>query len=178
MKTDQVAAWLGSFMDIELMLIDDAAVALTTINTTPAACTVGFSQVDTGLIIDGDGATDVRCEIVTVGGVVDKQLPGRAVVAAARAIERLGIPAQPGVLLEGALDDLGTTARHGWLREPELFDRGTPLYREPDRLTLLLELVALTDDEYTIARDQGLDVLTRRLRRRGTNTTEWNREAE
>ena len=105
MKTDQVAAWLGSFMDIELMLIDDAAVALTTINTTPAACTVGFSQVDTGLVIDGDGATDVRCEIVTVGGVVDKQLPGRAVVAAARAIERLGIPAQPGVLLEGALDD-------------------------------------------------------------------------
>ena len=73
MKTDQVAAWLGSFMDIELMLIDDAAVALTTINTTPAACTVGFSQVDTGLVIDGDGATDVRCEIVTVGGVVDKQ---------------------------------------------------------------------------------------------------------
>ena len=115
---------------------------------------------------------------VREGGVVDKQLPGRAVVAAARAIERLGIPAQPGVLLEGALDDLGTTARHGWLREPELFDRGTPLYREPDRLTLLLELVALTDDEYTIARDQGLDVLTRRLRRRGTNTTEWNRAAE
>ena len=110
MKTDQVAAWLGSFMDIGLMLIDDAAVALTTINSTPAACTVGFSQVDTGLVIDGDGATDVRCEIVTVGGVVDKQLPGRAVVAAARAIERLGIPAQPGVLLEGALDELGTTA--------------------------------------------------------------------
>ena len=53
-------------MDIELMLIDDAAVALTTINSTPAACTVGFSQVDTGLVIDGDGATDVRLSLIHI----------------------------------------------------------------------------------------------------------------
>ena len=98
-------------------------------------------------------------------------------MAAAREIETLGVPAQPGVLLEGVLDGLGADVRHGWLREPELFDRGTPLNREPGQLTLLLELVGLTDEEFDIARDQGLDVLSRRLRRRGTDVGQWNRGA-
>ena len=71
MTADQIAAWLGSFMDIELTLIDASAVALTSINDRPAACTVGFSQVDTGLSLDDDPATAVRCEIVAAG-VVDK----------------------------------------------------------------------------------------------------------
>lgn len=176
MTADQIAAWLGSFMDIELTLIDASAVALTSINDRPAACTVGFSQVDTGLSLDDDPTTAVRCEIVAAG-VVDKHTLGRAVVAAAREIETLGVPAQPGVLLEGVLDGLGADVRHGWLREPELFDRGTPLNREPGQLTLLLELVGLTDEEFDIAREQGLDVLSRRLRRRGTDVGQWNRGA-
>ena len=57
MTADQIAAWLGSFMDIELTLIDASAVALTSINGRPAACTVGFSQVDTGLSLDDDPAS-------------------------------------------------------------------------------------------------------------------------
>ena len=66
--------------------------------------------------------------------------------------------------------------RHGLLREPEVFAQGTPLVREPGRITLLLELIALTDEEFGIASEQGYPVLERRLRRRGVDVKDWCRE--
>lgn len=49
--------------------------------------------------------------------------------------------------------------------------------REPGRLTLLLELVLLTDDEFAIASEQGGAVLERRMRRRGAAMADWHRDA-
>ena len=43
-------------------------------------------------------------------------------------------------------------------------------------MTLLLELVLLTDDEYGIVSEQGPDVLERRLRRRRTDLGDWARD--
>ncbi|OEY27027.1 suppressor of fused domain protein [Corynebacterium sp. Marseille-P4321] len=179
MNGDQIAAWLNSVTPIELVLIDGLPVATSTHQGRPLAATVGFSTVDTGLSLAEDGGTSVRSELVTRGGV-DKQLLGHAVNAAAHLVQTLGVPAQPGVLLEDLLDRVelpeGITVRHGWLREPELFDEGTPLVREPGQLTLLLELVCLTDEEFAIARDQGVETCSRRLRRRGTDVGDWRRE--
>lgn len=181
MNGDEVAAWLNSVAPIELSLIDGLPVATSTLEGEPLAMTVGFSAVDTGLALEEDGGTSVRCEIVGRAGV-DKQLLGRVVLEAAHLVQALGVPAQPGVLLEGLADRVelpeGITVRHGWLREPELFAQGTPLVREPGQLTLLLELVLLTDEEYAIAAEQGVEACSRRLRRRGTDTGDWRREAE
>ena len=175
MTGDEVAAWLGSiFPGMELLLIDGAVVALSSLHNTPVAVTAGFSAVDTGLVVEADGETEVRCEIV-LHADVDKQLLGQVVVEAAGLLQRLGVPAQPGVLLEGLLEHRGLAVRHGLLREPELFAQGTPLYREPGRITLLLELIALTDDEFEIASEQGYPALATRLRRRGTNVADWSR---
>lgn len=93
-----------------------------------------------------------------------------------------GIPGQPGTALPGLVNDPALTVRHGLLREPQIFDRGTPLVNEPAtdgeaaRMTLLLELVLLTDDEYEIAAEQGIDVLERRLRRRQASLGDWGRD--
>ena len=129
--------------------------------------------------MEADPSVAVRCEVVGRGSV-DKLLLARAVVEAARMVETLGVPAQPGVLLEGLLDRIelpeGVTVRHGLLREPELFAQGTPLYREPGQLTLLLELVCLTDEEFAIASEQSVESCLRRLRRRGTDLGDWCRE--
>lgn len=56
------------------------------------------------------------------------------------------------------------------------FSIGTPLYREPGQLTLLLELVVLTEEEYQIASEQGVDALATRLRRRGVDVSDWCRQ--
>ena len=179
MTGDEAAAWLASvFDDLRLSLHDATPIASATLNGRPVAVTVGFSSVDSGLVMDADPSTSVRCELVCAAEQPAEVLEA-AVVAAARELEMLGIPAQPGVVLEGLLDRVETaqitSVRQGYLREPQLFERGTPTYSEPGQLTLLLELVALTDEEYAIASEQGDYVLERRLRRRGVKLGDWHR---
>ncbi len=182
MTGDEAVAWLASlFPGLSLSLIDAIPVASATHDGRPLAATVGFSAVDSGLVTEEAPATEVRCELVCTADQPAFVL-GTAVVAAGRELESLGVPAQPGVLLEGLFDRLDIagepTVRHGYLREPHLFERGTPTYSEPGRVTLLLELVALTDEEFGIAREQGAFVLERRLRRRGVNVGDWCRETD
>ena len=173
MTGDEVVAWIDSlFPGVRLTLFDGLPVATSKHNGVPVAVTAGFSNVDSGLRLDGDEATHVRCELA-VRGNVDPFTLSSTVVRAAREIAALGIPAQPGVLLEGLA---AGKVRHGWLREPLLFDAGTPHLTEPGQITLLLELVLLTDDEFSIASEQGPDVLQRRLRRRGVDVTDWYRD--
>ncbi|WP_254048677.1 MULTISPECIES: hypothetical protein [Corynebacterium] len=180
MRPNQAAEWLGSLLPPEPMLIDAPPAPFPALAAEGIAATCGFSEVDTGLALESETGTDVRCEMVVHAGV-DKQLLGAALGAAATMLLELGVPAQPGVLLEHLLDrvDLpeGVSVRHGWLREPRLFEQGTPLVREPGRLTLLLELVLLTDDEFAIASEQGGAVLERRMRRRGAAMADWHRDA-
>lgn len=182
MTGDEAAAWLASlFADLSLSLHDGIPTASATHDGRPVAVTVGFNSVDSGLVMDADPATAVRCEIVCSA---DQPAPvlEAAVVAAARELEMLGLPAQPGVALEGLFDRVETaqvkSVRHGYLREPQLFERGTPTYSEPGQLTLLLELVALTDEEFQIAAEQGPYVLERRLRRRGVRLGDWHRSRD
>lgn len=175
MTGDALAEWLaGLFPGMSLSLIDARAVAFAPFNGAHLAVTVGFSGTDTGLVLEGEASVSVRCELVAVADAPQDVL-GAAVVAATRELERLGVPAQPGVLLEGVLADAPGVVRHGLLREPEVFAQGTPLVREDDQLTLLLELVALTDDEFSICAEQGYGVLERRLRRRGVDLRDWAR---
>lgn len=180
MTPDEAFAWLGAvFPSLERSRIDARPYAISVLNGSPVAVTTGFSGVDTGLVMRDDQATEIRCEIVCRADAPPHVL-GAAVVAATREIEALGVPAQPGVLLEGLLDRIelpgGATVRHGLLREPELFQQGTPIFNQPGRMTLLLELVALTDDEFSIASERGYPVLETRLRRRGARVTDWSRE--
>ncbi|MDY5785259.1 MULTISPECIES: suppressor of fused domain protein [unclassified Corynebacterium] len=179
MTGDEVVAWLASiFPGVSLTLIDATPVAHATHNGRPLAVTAGFSSVDSGLVTDDGAATSVRCEIVCTADT-SLDVLGSAVVATARELERLAVPAQPGVLLEGVLEGIGapeeTTVRHAYLREPQLFAQGTPMYTEPGQLTLLLELVGLTDDEFAVGSEQGAAVLDRRLRRRGVDLADWAR---
>ncbi|WP_288857612.1 hypothetical protein [uncultured Corynebacterium sp.] len=176
MTGDELVAWLASvFPGMQLSLIDARAAATAELNGANVAVTAGFSGTDLGLVLADDDATKVVCEVMAVGDV-EKQVLAEAVVDATRELERLGVPGQPGVLLEGLLADAPGTVRHGLLREPEVFAQGTPLVREPGRITLLLELIALTDEEFGIASEQGYPVLERRLRRRGVDAKDWCRE--
>ena len=176
MTGDEVAAWLaGIFPDLRLSLNDARPYATATLGGLPVAVTVGFSSVDTGLVMQDDANTQVRCEIVCRADAQPQEV-AEVVVAATRMIESLGVPAQPGTLLENLLPS--NHVRHGYLREPELFERGTPLFNEPGRMTLLLELILLTDDERDVLRERGYSGLATRLRRRGVRVGDWQRDAD
>lgn len=173
MTGDDLAAWVDSlFPGMTFAQLGDATVATSTHAGAPVACTLGFSALDTGLRLEAEPDVRVGCEMA-VRGDVDKLTLSSTLLRAADELAALGAPVQPGVLLEGIAYG---KARHGWLREPQFFERGTPHLREEGLLVLLIELVLLTDDEFEIARNQGTDVLQRRLRRRGTDLADWMRD--
>lgn len=174
MAPEERLAWLeGILGPLDVVDVGGYSVGLATV--VPAAMSVGFSDVDSGLVA---GDVDVRCEIIcaAAGAGAGVQQRGMAVVGTWNTLVGQRIPAQPGTLLPGLVDDPALTVHHGYLREPRIFDRGTPMVTEPDRMTLLLELVLLTDEEYGIAAEQGLEVLERRLRRRRMDLGDWGRD--
>jgi len=179
-------AWLTDVLGpMDLLNVNGMTVGVAPV--LPAAVTVGFSEIDSGLVVDdpdadSTGLTEVRCEIICAADGATPQQRVMAVAGAWNTLVNAGIPGQPGTALPGLVNDPALTVHHGLLREPEIFDRGTPLVNEPAtddapaRMTLLLELVLLTDDEYELAEEQSLEVLERRLRRRQTSLGDWARE--
>ena len=186
MTPAETHAWLTDVLGLmDLLNVNGMTVGVAPV--LPAAVTVGFSEIDSGLVVDDPdadsaGLTEVRCEIICTADGATPQQRVMAVAGAWNTLVNAGIPGQPGTALPGLVNDPALTVHHGLLREPEIFDRGTPLVNEPAtddapaRMTLLLELVLLTDDEYELAEEQGLEVLERRLRRRQTSLGDWARE--
>ena len=193
MTPQETHAWLADVCG-PMDLLDVNGMTIGVAPVLPAAVSVGFSQIDSGLVVDdpaagtpdaGDGpttVTEVRCEIICAAEGATPQQRVMAVAGAWNTLVNAGIPGQPGTALPGLVDDPALSVHHGLLREPQIFDRGTPLVIEPPtddapaRMALLLELVLLTDDEYEIASEQGIDVLERRLHRRQTNIEDWARD--
>ena len=186
MTPAETHAWLTDVLGpMDLLNVNGMTIGVAPV--LPAAVTVGFSAIDSGLVVDdpdadSTGLTEVRCEIICAADGATPQQRVMAVAGAWNTLVNAGIPGQPGTALPGLVNDPALTVHHGLLREPEIFDRGTPLVNEPAtdntpaRMTLLLELVLLTDDEYELAEEQGLEVLERRLRRRQTSLGDWARE--
>lgn len=186
MTPAETHAWLTDVLGpMDLLNVNGMTVGVAPV--LPAAVTVGFSEIDSGLVVDdpdadSTGLTEVRCEIICAADGATPQQRVMAVAGAWNTLVNAGIPGQPGTALPGLVNDPALTVHHGLLREPEIFDRGTPLVNEPAthdapaRMTLLLELVLLTDDEYELAEEQGLEVLERRLRRRQTSLGDWARD--
>lgn len=187
MRPEETHAWLTDVLGpLDLLNVNGMTIGAATV--IPSAVTVGFSEIDSGLVVDepgaaaGAGPTEVRCEIICAAEGASLEQRVMAVAGAWNTLVTAGIPGQPGTALPGLVNDPALTVHHGLLREPEIFDRGTPLVNEPAtddspaRMTLLLELVLLTDDEYEIAAEQGIDVLERRLRRRQTSIGDWGRD--
>lgn len=190
MTPTETYAWLTDVLGpMDLLNVNGMTIGVAP--ALPAAVSVGFSRIDSGLVVDdheADGTrvapvTEVRCEIICAAGGATPQQRVMAVAGAWNTLVNAGIPGQPGTALPGLVNDPVLTVHHGLLREPQIFDCGTPLVNEPAtddgapaRMTLLLELVLLTDDEYEVASEQGIEVLERRLYRRQTRIGDWGRD--
>ncbi|MDK4232828.1 hypothetical protein QPX36_06325 [Corynebacterium accolens] len=172
--------WLSEVIPapLEFRYVDGRRLGLATLaDAQSLALTTTFNDVDTGLRSDAEGL-DVRCELVTVARVGQPEVAA-AVGAAAAKLEKAGglLPAQPGVLLPSLLDLPGEpTVHHGLLIAPYLWGGQTPQYREDDRLTLVLQLVMLTDAEYAFGVEEGVGKLQEAVAEQGIDLLDWSRE--
>lgn len=144
------------------------------------AVTCGFADVDTGLAHAEQGI-DVRCELLTVARTGQPEVAAAVSAAAALLKQAAGLlPAQPGLLLPKlfAEDDerfAHLSVRHGMLIAPYLWGGQTPQLVEKERLTLVCQLLMLSDAEYAYAVEEGVPALQQAVAEQGIDLLDWKR---
>lgn len=183
----ETAFWLSEIVPAELGFrqVGEFTLATALLDDGRAlAATCDFGGVDTGLALEADAETAVRCELMCTAPASEAEAAA-VVLAAAEQLASVGgmVPAQPGIMLPGLarrarLDetDATYTVAHGLLIAPRLWGDSTPHVTEDGRMTLMLEVVLLTDEEHGIGVDQGVDKLLRRLTRRAADFEDWRRD--
>ncbi|CAB0982534.1 hypothetical protein FRC0493_00235 [Corynebacterium diphtheriae] len=183
MNFDETAVWLDGVFPGELTIHSAPAesfrVGTVDLGDDMLATTLDFARVDTGLEA---GGRDVRSEIFTVAhaGVGTEKF-----VELLRALGTLlydasgSLPAQPGQLVPAVgiepFDDTDITVRHGLFVVPYVWGGEVPQCDEPDRLTVMLQLVMLTQEEFDYAVTYGIPELQSEIARSGIDLLDWSR---
>lgn len=180
---DETLAWYTALFPGEPRLStptdEGGVITLATFDAGPeeVVASVGMAALDTGFETAGQ---DVRVEVFTV------TRPGadwglKVVDAVSRIIKDVGpeIPAQPGTPLPDLADIAvlpeAVTARHGLFVAPFVWGGQVPNLPRPTYLTLMLQLIMLTDSEWEIFRDQGIEALQVALADGEVNLQDWQR---
>ena len=144
------------------------------------ACTADAARYSTGLT-SPDGM-DVRAELLAVGLARPGEM-GQLVAAATTMLseEGSGRLAQPGTFLPGlgAMVNPAFTTKHGLLVVPYIWPKGVPTVTEhpdlttadgqpvnpthPGRMTLIAQIIMLTEQEFLHGMTHGIDSLQTRL---------------
>lgn len=156
------------------------------------ACTADAAQYSTGLT-SPDGM-DVRAELLAVGLARPGEM-GQLVAAAATMLseEGSGRLAQPGTFLPGlgAMVNPAFTTKHGLLVVPYIWPKGVPTVTEhpdlttadgqpvnpthPGRMTLIAQIIMLTEQEFLHGMTHGIDSLQTRLAEGGADLRDLRR---
>ena len=177
MNRDDTLHWINGLIPGEPAVSGDTA-TVDLGDGQVVAVTLGFADVDTGLVAVEEGI-DVRSELIVVA---------RADAAALTAVLRAGVekltaaggilPAQPGTMIPRLAELAGledVTVAHGLFVPPYLWGGDTPRVTEDERLTVLLQLVMLTDAEYAYAVEEGPGALQQALGEAGIDLLDWQR---
>lgn len=156
------------------------------------ACTADAARYSTGLT-SPDGM-DVRAELLAVGLARPGEM-GQLVAAAATMLseEGSGRLAQPGTFLPGlgAMVNPAFTTKHGLLVVPYIWPKGVPTVTEhpelttadgqpvnpthPGRMTLIAQIIMLTEQEFLHGMTHGIDSLQTRLAEGGSDLRDLRR---
>lgn len=148
------------------------------------AVTANAAEFTEGLIAEG---LDVRVEFATVGlgrpGEMEQLL---AAAVTAIAASRGTLLPQPGTFLPGIGHQVnpGWSTPHGLLVSPFLWNEGVPQTKEPlgdphvsnpGRYTLIAQVILLTQEEYIMGLNRGIDALQEFLAQRNTDVRDLTR---
>lgn len=193
---DEAAYWVNSLFPakLEFHRVDDFHIGCADLGQEQQlACTADFGRVDTGLTTTENGLDfEVRSELFTIGKVTERQAAGVLGAAAGYLRSAAGkTPAQPGVLLPSVniLAGLGPefTVHHGLLSVPYVWGPEVPRLTEQagdvngentgarGRLTVMLQLIMLTDAERDYAAAYGIGELQQELARNDVDLLDWRR---
>lgn len=173
MDRDDTLHWISQLIPGELDVDEDTATADLG-EGQMVGVSVGFAEVDTGLVAVEE-ELPVRSELIVVARAAAEE-EVRAVLRAA--VDKLSgaggiLPAQPGTMLP-QLIQIGSVG-HALFVPPYLWGGDTPRVTEGDRLTVLLQLVMLTDAEYAYAVEEGPGALQQALGEAGIDLLDWHR---
>lgn len=185
MNLDETAAWINQLFPAEMNLReaqDDEGnpgfhYACFNLGRDFAASTLDFADIDTGLESEG---VDVRCEIFTINRASETTTL-KVLDATANQLARAegAFPAQPGTLLPGIGSEANLpsdiTVKHGVFVVPYVWGEKVPQLKEPDRWTLMLQLVMLTQEEFEHAVTYGVGQLQQDLAAEGIDLLDWSR---
>ena len=159
------------------------------------AMTIDAGRMETGL--ETEDGSDLRVELLTVVSGHDDTAADLLAHAATMISQDPGHwPPQPGTMLPNVVQQMDAdserkiTARNGLLVVPYVWDEGVPHVHEvtsggagrhskegetdvefthPGRLTIVAQLVMLTDEELELAQTEGVAAVQERLVREGVN---------
>lgn len=185
MQFEEAAVWLSGVLPGTVHLSPDKAgnrpefhVAETyTDDGAALSCTVDFHRIDTGVSFR---EYSVRSELMCVT-TADQELASQLVRATGRHLAQLQglIPAQPGSFVQ-KLGDVAqlpaeVTTRDALLTGPVLWEGQTPQYLEPAQLTLLLQVIPLTRDEFNFGKTYGAQALLQQMDKEEVDYRNWYR---
>lgn len=196
MNLQETMYWLGGLFPAELQLArhEGFHVAVAQLGSEFLCATADFGRVDQQLVTDGEPYTgtaeqlDVRTELFAVASNRYPMLE-QAVVATATALADAHVAAEPGLLVRDIGDWPGLTVKHALLIPPYVWTAGVPQMvekagevnadlltnedflatRNLGRLTLLLQIVLLTDEEADYASTYGVGELQEQLVKQGAD---------
>lgn len=196
MNLDEGAYWINSLFPAELDFhrVGEFHVGCADLGDgQQLACSADFGRIDTGLLTTADDSgMEVRSELFTIGRVEEVQA-ARIVGAAASFLRDAEgrTPARPGETIPNLnlLSDLaeGYTVRHGLLTVPYVWGPEVPQLTEAagqvhgegagqrGRLTVMLQLIMLTDAERDYAVTYGIGELQQQLAESGADLLDWRR---
>ncbi|MDK8450160.1 hypothetical protein [Corynebacterium mastitidis] len=203
MNRSETEYWLDDFMPAKLSVHPAGGVhiGVAEFGKQSIACTTDFARVDTGLQVDGESTpTDVRSELFTV--IDGSVIPAVRVLGAAVDVLRKNaavLPAEPGTMLpdlahrSGVLMDQfgfdsGITVLHGLLVPPFMWGGPVPQFTEEagdvhgegitpgaGRLTVMLQLIILTDEERERVMREGMNRFLREVQAERIAVHNWRR---
>lgn len=185
MDLHTTVAWLDGIFPSSLAVHEPTSGEGFTMGVVPLgsellATTLNFADVDTGLQAEG---MDVRSEIFTVARTTDHTAMN-AVHAAAESLRVAegALPAQPGTLVPALAERAGfpsdVTVAHGLLVSPYVWGGEVPRFTEDNRLTVLLQLVMITEEEFNYAVTYGVEELQLQVIDQGIDIHDWGRGGE
>lgn len=182
-NADETAYWLDQVIpaDLEFKNVEGHRVGLAALDDDQSlAVTCDFADTDTGLA-HADQGVDVRCELLSVARTGQAEVSAAVTSAAALIAKAAGVlPAQPGLLLPKLFSPederfAQLSVHHGVLIAPYLWGGQTPQLAEEGRLTLVCQLLMLTDAEYAYAVDEGVPALQQAVGEQGIDLLDWRR---